>query len=71
MHGLNSHILYSLYMYSLQAPFRLGGATESDRAKVLHGSYKFGSAWKSLPKAQNVVKHLLVVNPRKRWTAEE
>jgi len=54
------------------APFKLGGASKADKAKVLHGSYKFGKQWDKVSDGpRNVVKNLLIVNPRKRWTAKQ
>jgi len=53
------------------APFKLGGASKADKAKVLHASYKFGKKWNDLPHPKNVVQHLLQVKPQLRWTAAQ
>jgi len=53
------------------APFKLGGNSKQDKAKVLHGNYKFGKAWKDKSEhPKEVVTNLLQVNPKARWTAQ-
>jgi len=54
-----------------EAPFKLGGATKADKAKVLQGAYKIDTPkWKKLPHAAAICKKLLVVDPKKRQTSK-
>merc|ERR1711934_931405 len=64
-----------------EAPFKLGGSSKNDKAKVMAGSYDFGPDWFSdarctqvkpeLKHAKNVIEHLLVVKPANRWKAKQ
>lgn len=56
------------------APFKLGGASAADKAKVMKADYKFGKEWKKAEwqkYPQEIVAALLKVNPQERMKAEE